>query len=44
MQNMGSMENTTSSLPATSAYTTPSHLESHSIMETKSEAKFNQRK
>ena len=41
---MGSMENTTSSLPATSAYTEPSHLQSHSIMETRSESIFNQRK
>ena len=44
MQNMGSMENTTSSLPATSAYTAPSHLQSHSVMKTRSESIFNQRK
>ena len=44
MQNMESMENTTSSLPTTIAYTAPSHLLSHSIMETRSESIFNQRK
>jgi hypothetical protein len=44
MQNIESMENTTLTLPATSAYTASSHLQSHSIMETRSETIFNQRK
>ena len=44
MQNMGTVENTTSSLTATSAYTVPSHLQTHSIMETRAESIFNQRK
>ena len=44
MQNMGTVENTTSSLIATSTYTVPSHLQSHSIMETRAESIFNQRK
>jgi hypothetical protein len=35
IQNMESMKDTTSTLPATSAYTAPSHLQSHSIMETR---------
>jgi hypothetical protein len=43
MQNMESIENTTTTLPATSAYTASSHLQSHSIMETRSESIFNQR-
>ena len=38
------MENTTSSLPTTSAYTASSHLQSHSIIETRLESIFNQRK
>jgi hypothetical protein len=44
IQNMKSMENTTSTLPATSAYAAPSHLQSHFIMETRSESIFNQLK